>query len=103
MNGPRQPASFRIEPDNQQSRVDAPSGTMARPPRAIDPGSVAVMPAMIDVFVEPDEAVRIPPPAVAPKRRSRLGAIFLGAFGILVSLAAGLWADRLIRELFQRA
>jgi putative membrane protein len=30
-------------------------------------------------------------------------AIFLGAFGILVSLAAGLWTDRLIRQLFQRA
>ena len=34
---------------------------------------------------------------------SRLGAIFLGALGILVSLAIGLWTDRLIRDLFARA
>ena len=104
MNGPRKPASFRIEPDTSSLRAkESPPRTIARPPRAMHPEAVVVTPAVIDVFDEPDEAALIPPPAVAPKRRSRIGAIFLGAFGILVSLAAGLWADRLIRDLFQRA
>jgi putative membrane protein len=44
-----------------------------------------------------------PPPALPPKRRSRLGALFFGALGILVSLAVGLWVDALIRELFARS
>src|SRR5690606_18022504 len=43
-----------------------------------------------------------PPPAIAPKKRSMIGSIFVGAFGVLVSLAVGLWIDRLIRDLFER-
>ena len=40
-----------------------------------------------------------------PRRsaRSWLATVFLTAFGALLSLAVGLWADQLIRELFQRA
>src|SRR5690606_37562012 len=45
----------------------------------------------------------VPPPPTAPKRRSWLATIFVTAFGALVSLAVGLWTDRLIRELFSRA
>jgi putative membrane protein len=61
------------------------------------------MPAEIDVFEGDDLAAEIPLPATAPRRRSWLGRICFGAFGILVSLAVGLWTDQLIRELFQRA
>ena len=102
MNGPRKPASFRIEPDDLRPQA-AQSRTVARDPRAVRLETAIVTPAEIDIFDEPDAASRIPPPAVPPKRRSRIGTIFLGAFGILVSLAAGLWTDRLIRELFDRA
>ena len=62
-----------------------------------------VVPAEIDVFDDGgDLETREPPPAIAPRRRSRLGAIFLTALGALVSLGIGLWTDRLIRDLFAR-
>ena len=61
------------------------------------------MPAQVDVFDEPDIVAAEPPPATAPRRRSLLASIFFGAFGVLVSLAVGLWTDQLIRDLFERA
>jgi putative membrane protein len=103
MTRERKPAAFRLEPDakqTQQEAADAP-----RKPRA--PTNVApavVIPDVVDVFHEPEPAAGEPPlPATAPKRHARLGAIFLGALGSLVSLAIGLWTDRLIRDLFARA
>jgi putative membrane protein len=92
----RRPAAFRIEAnDEAPKRVAAP----ARKPRAV---SVAV-PAEIDIFDEPDIALAEPPAAIAPKKRSRLLAIFVTAAGAVLSLAIGLWVDGLIRELFARA
>ena len=98
----RKPASFRIEPEAVRPRPPG-AKTESRNPRALPPDAVVVTPAEIDVFDEPDAAASIPPPATAPRRRSRLGAIFVSAFGLLVSLAIGLWTDRLIRDLFERA
>ena len=43
------------------------------------------------------------PSPPAPRRASRLGALFFGALGVLASLALGLWTDRLVRDLFARA
>ncbi|MGB3388556.1 MAG: TIGR01620 family protein [Pseudaminobacter sp.] len=99
MTTPRRPAAFRIqsEPELEQA-PPAP-----RKPRAVKSEAAIVTPAEIDIFDEPDMTLSEPPPAVAPRRRSWLGTIFLGAFGILVSLAVGLWTDQLIRDLFQRA
>jgi putative membrane protein len=98
MKGPRKPAAFRVEPEEIRiAEVEAPG----RKPRALDKSAVMVTPAEIDVFDEPLDDV--PPPPVAPKKRSWLGTIFLSAFGALLSLAIGLWADQLIRELFARA
>jgi putative membrane protein len=101
MTEPRRPAAFRIDPEPEADRAPAPA--TPRKPRAARPETAVVTPAEIDVFDEPDLAVSEPPPASAPKRRSWLGTIFFGAFGILVSLAVGLWTDQLIRDLFQRA
>jgi putative membrane protein len=100
MTPPRRPAAFRIEPEPARSErpVEAP-----RKPRAVKAEVAIVTPAEIDVFAEPDIAESLPPPASPPKRRSKLTAIFLGALGVLVSLAVGLWTDQLIRELFSRA
>jgi len=97
----RKPAAFRIEPEATEEPT-AKTATQAQPrrPRAV-PNAV-VMPAEIDIFEEPDLLTAGPPPATAPKRRSWLGSVFFGAVGILVSLAVGLWADRLIRDLFER-
>ncbi|MBN9242700.1 MAG: TIGR01620 family protein [Mesorhizobium sp.] len=93
----RKPTAFRIEPEIAEP---AKAAAAPRKPRAV-PNAV-VLPAEIDIFEEPDLAAAEPPPATPPRRRSLLGSIFFGAVGILVSLAVGLWADRLIRDLFAR-
>ncbi|MDH4984875.1 TIGR01620 family protein [Aminobacter anthyllidis] len=105
MSAPRKPAAFRIEaeaatPDVTPAKT---SRVEQRKPRALATDAVVVMPAEFDVFDEADIAAAEPPPATAPKRRSRIGAIFLTAFGILISLGVGLWTDKLIRDLFTRA
>jgi putative membrane protein len=108
MSEPRRPAAFRIEaepepaPDRRGAEGGHDAGT-ARKPRAVRKEAAIVMPAEIDVFDEGDLEAREPPPAVAPRRRSRIGAIFLAALGVLVSLGVGLWTDRLIRDLFARS
>lgn len=101
MKAPRKPAAFRVEPEATRPPVEAEAPRRA--PRALDTSAAIVTPAEIDVFDEVALADEVPPPPTAPKRRSWLAAIFLGAFGAFVSLAIGLWADRLIRELFARA
>lgn len=96
----RAPASFRIDPPRPE-KVEKPA--TKRKPQAVSPGkAVAVVAENDDYFAEPDLALTIPPP-VPPRRRSILGRVFFTAFGILVSLAIGLWTDRLIRDLFNRA
>jgi len=96
----RKPAAFRIEPETAEP-PGSKTTTQPRRPRAVP--NVVVVPAEVDVFEEPDLLTAEPPPATPPRRRSWLGSIFFGAAGILVSLALGLWADRLIRDLFERA
>jgi len=110
MSEPRRPAAFRIEPEPklEPKPVREPEARRhaepARRPRAVSKSDVAIVtPDAIDVFDGGDIETAEPPPAVAPRRRSRLGAIFFGALGILVSLAVGLWTDALIRDLFSRA
>ncbi|MDQ2634203.1 MAG: TIGR01620 family protein [Pseudomonadota bacterium] len=101
MSVPRKPAAFRVEPEAKSDPgVEA---VAQRRPRALDRSTAIVTPAEIDVFAEADPVDEIPPPPTAPRRRSWLGTIFVTAFGALVSLAIGLWADQLIRELFSRA
>ena len=104
MTGNRKPTAFRLEPEperKQQSPASRSSeAETPRRPRAL---KAVVTPDAVDVFDEPDIVTSEPPPATAPKRGSRLGAVFHGAFGILVSLAVGLRTDSLIRELFSRA
>lgn len=67
-----------------------------RAPRAFAAEKVANLPDTVATF---EEAATLPD--VAPTRRSSmLGRIALSAVGLLVSLALGLAADRLIRDLF---
>ncbi len=100
MTDTRKPAAFRIEPERKPEQK--PPAEPARAPRAIKAEAAIVVPAAVDVFDEPDAATA-PPPPPTPRRRSRLGAIFFTAIGILVSLAVGIWTDQLIRDLFSRA
>ena len=106
MTAPRKPAAFRIEqePAPKPAAASAPEPAEApRRPRAVKPAEAVVIPDAVDVFDEPDIVAAEPPPAVAPRKRSLLAGIFFGALGVLVSLAVGLWTDRLIRDLFERA
>ncbi|RFC64910.1 MULTISPECIES: YcjF family protein [Mesorhizobium] len=92
----RKPAAFRI--DTPEEPTPAPT----RKPRAIQRETAVVVPAEIDVFDDRALVVADPPLPVPAKRRSWLGTLFFGSLGVLISLAIGLWADRLIRELFAR-
>lgn len=96
MNSPRKPAAFRIEPPAE------PAGKPVRKPRALPRDTAVVVPAEIDVFDDRALVEADPPLPVPTKRGSWLGTLFFGSLGVLVSLALGLWADRLIRELFDR-
>ncbi|RWM12825.1 MAG: TIGR01620 family protein [Mesorhizobium sp.] len=107
MTAPRKPAAFRIEPETEpkpqaaQSRIA--EKQPARRPRAARTDVAVVVPSEVDVFDEPDIDAAAPPPATAPRKRSLLARLFFGALSVLVSLAVGLWADQLIRDLFARA
>ncbi len=109
MKEPRQPAAFRIEPERAavpvspaQSAAREDKRPAPRQPRAAKPEDATVVPAEIDVFDEVDTALA-EPSAIAPRKRSVIGQIFVAAAGILVSLALGLWVDGLIRDLFSRS
>src|SRR5690606_10074125 len=102
-SAPRRPAAFRVEP-HEKPREEKAATQTPRAPRAVKVESKGVfVPAEIDVFEEIDDALAVPPAPLPPRRRSRLGRIFLSAFGALVTIAIGLWVDALIRELFSRA
>lgn len=97
MMPPRKPAVFKVTPEQPEEKdAERP----VRVPRALSPELVT--PVEIDVFDEEEQALTIPPPPVA-RRRSKLGAIFFAAIGVLISLALGLWVDSLIRDLFSRS
>lgn len=104
MTADRKPAAFRLDPEPQRkSETPAsrhPEHDTPRKPRAV---KGVVTPDTVDVFDEPDIATSPPPPATAPRRRSRLGAVFAGASGVLLAMGVGLLTDRLVRSLFSRA
>jgi putative membrane protein len=100
-NGPgRKPAVFTIEND--------PSGTpenqipARRSPASFDE-NIVMTPDTEDPFAATTSALAGPPEAAPRKRRFSFAKLAFGALGILVSLAAGLWIDSLIRDLFTRA
>lgn len=95
---PRRPASFPLRTEPEAAFLES----APRRPRAIA-DATAVRPVEHDIFDEPDLVTAVPPPATIRRRRSPLRAIFLSAFGAFVSLAIGLWAERIIRDLFSRA
>lgn len=100
----RKPAAFRLDPEPSRPADAEERATQApRRPRAIEAELATVTPAEIDVFDEPDIVTAEPPPVQDAPRRSKLWAVFATGFGILISLAVGLWTDQLIRDLFQRA
>jgi putative membrane protein len=97
MTQPRQPASFPVAP----RAAPAPAPDPARQPRALPSDEVAIVrPAEVDIFESDGLDALAPPAPLTPRPASRLGALFFGALGALLSLAVGLWAEALIRNLF---
>ncbi|MEZ5805809.1 MAG: TIGR01620 family protein [Rhizobiaceae bacterium] len=104
MTTPRKPASFRIATETEPvPEAERPPEPQVRKPRAARLDTAVVVPAEIDVFDVEAQAANQPPLPVAPRRRSRLAAIFWSGLGALLTLALGLWTDQLIRDLFSRA
>ncbi|WP_319520372.1 TIGR01620 family protein [uncultured Martelella sp.] len=101
-NEPRKPAVFDIE-DEKRSDETAPH----RKPRHFDDPDVRMTPEAEDPFL--GEAGTIadedgePPVATMKKRGFSFAKLAAAAFGIVLSLAIGLWIDDLVRSLFARA
>lgn len=110
MSEKRKPASFRMDqPEEEKASAKAVEAAPAaqRRPTAIKDIAV-VTPAAVDVFDLDSEAANeldalTPPPALANRKKFSFATVFTGAIGVLASLALGLWADNLIRTLFERA
>ncbi|MBB3541933.1 MULTISPECIES: TIGR01620 family protein [unclassified Rhizobium] len=98
---PRAPAAFSYEEDTPARPAIE---TKHRPRR---PGSftddVVLTADEDDPFLSPEKDVAPIPVAITRRRGASFGKIAAAAFGILFSLAFGLWTDSLIRNLFSRA
>ncbi|MFB2552117.1 YcjF family protein [Ensifer soli] len=94
---PRRPAAFAIDPDPVPEVPPA----APRRPAHFDEG-IVMTPETEDPFGDPVSPETIAE-ALPRRRRLSLGAIAAAAFGVLVSLAVGVWVDAFIRDLFTRA
>lgn len=95
----RKPAAFSVEPEGRRERVEQ----IQRAPASFS-DQVIMTPDAEDPFMATTAAVdALNPPETKP-RRSRLsfGKIAFGAAAIVLSLAVGVWTDRLVRDLFAR-
>ena len=79
-----------------------PENVPVRPPRAFDPNRVAAETETVESFAEPAlDPETLPPPKLG--RMSLVARLAWTTGSLLVSLALGLAADALIRDLFARA
>lgn len=105
MNAPRKPAAFKIDSAGKTEKSpEKPVTEKKRKPRAIKEKAVINVSINQDGPFNQEIAELDRPPEKPTKRRGlRLGALFAGAFGLLLSLAIGLWVEGLIAEFFARA
>lgn len=95
----RRPASFAIEEEEYRE----PPQALRRAPRSFA-DDVVVTPDEEDPFLSPAELAPEVIPMAEPRRRKfSFANLALAAFGTFLSLAFGLWADRVVRDLFTRA
>lgn len=96
----RRPSAFTLE---GETRPESSASSIRRQPRSFDAG-VSIVPDEDDVFLAPHDIDQAALPVAQPRRhRFSFGKLALGAIGVLVSLAFGLWADQLIHDLFSRS
>lgn len=93
----RVPGSFAIAEEAAATSSARPQ--MHRKPQSFD-GPLELTPEAEDPFVLTEPTLQAVP---ARRKGWSLGTIAASAFGILVSLAFGLWMDDLIRSLFDRS
>ncbi|WP_018239885.1 YcjF family protein [Ensifer sp. BR816] len=98
---PRKPAVFPME---SETRSAPRAQTPGRPPASFS-DEITMTPDAEDPFITTTAAIEALEPPEARPRRSRLsfGKVAAGALAIVLSLAMGLWIDRLVRDLFSRA
>ena len=97
---PRRPGAYDVADEHHQQ----PARAGPRPPRSFENG-VVITPDEQDPFLTPPELSSDALPVAAPQRRKRFSfaGMALAAFGTFLSLAFGLWADGVVRNLFSRA
>lgn len=96
----RRPTSFAVEDEPRRE----PAPPLRRTPRSFEDG-IVVTPDEQDPFLSPAELAPEAVPVAGPrqKRRFSFGNLALAAFGTFLSLAFGLWADSVVRDLFTRS
>lgn len=98
----RRPASFTLEAD-PKAQPEPSAAPASRAPRSFET-DISLTPDAEDPFIGPADIDNVAVPVASPrKNRFSFGKLGLGALGILLSLAFGLWADQLIRDLFTRS
>jgi putative membrane protein len=96
----RVPAAFAFEDDANEQRAE--DRQERRKPGSFS-DEVVLTADEDDPFINPEKEIATLPVAMPRKRRTSFAKIAASAFGVLLSLAFGLWTDRLIRDLFSRA
>ncbi len=95
----RRPAAFTLESEPATDRA----AELKRAPRSFD-ADISMTPDEEDPFIGPAEIDAAALPVATPRRhRFSFGKLAMGALGVLLSLAFGVWADQLIRDLFSRS
>ncbi|MEZ5811236.1 MAG: TIGR01620 family protein [Rhizobiaceae bacterium] len=99
---PRKPAAFKIDPEPRKAQKAGARADKPRRPTAVrDEERVVFALPENDPFEEEIEALEETAPA--PRRRFRLGSLFVAAAGMFLSLAIGLWVEDLITGFFARS
>ena len=97
----RAPAAFIYEDEAAAPRENGREQARRKPESFSE--NIVVTADEHDPFINPEKDLSAVPVATPRRRRTSFGKIAAGAFGILLSLAIGLWTDSLIRDLFTRA
>jgi putative membrane protein len=98
----RRPSSFVL--DEEQTSGNETPPAPRRSPRSFG-DSIVVTPDAEDPFLAPVDTATDAIPVAEPRARRKFSFLNLAAaaFGTFLSLAFGLWADRVVRDLFSRA
>ncbi len=97
----RRPSAFSVEEEARPSEASAPS---ARRPMSFD-RPVTLTPDEDDPFAGSADldAGSLPVATPRPRRKFSFAGLAAAALGTFLSLAFGLWADQIVRDLFARA